>query len=480
MKLQQLIGGKWRDGAGNKVLVDRNPYDGALLAEFTTASVADVADAYEAARGAQGDWAQVNPYTKRDVFECAVRYVEDHADDIVDTIIDELGGTALKARFEIGLALDVLREAATLPFRASGQILPSQIDGRENRVYRKPIGVVGVISPSNFPLLLGLKSVAPALATGNGVVLKCHEETPIVGGTLVGEIFEAAGLPPGLLNVVVTDIAEIKDAFLEHPVPRLLSFTGSAAVGLHVGEVAARHNKETVLEMGGNGALIVLRDADLDLAVRAAVFSRFTHQGQVCMSANRVLVHRELYPEFLDRYVAKIASLPVGDPRDPNTVLGPLITAKQAAELNGAVDRALRDGATAVLRGDVTGALFSPAVLTDVTPDMEVARRELFGPVACVMAFDTDQEAVALANDSPYGLSAAVHTSNLERGVQLAHQLDAGMVHLNHGTIHDEANVPFGGRKHSGRGWLGGDESLRTFTTHQWVSVGSGPVDFPY
>ena len=383
--------------------------------------------------------------------------------------------------FEIGLVLDMLKEAGTFPLRMEGRILPSPIDEKENRIYREPVGVVGVISPFNFPFFLSMKSVAPALGAGNGVVLKPHEDTPITGGTLIGEIFEAAGLPAGLLNVVVTEIPVIGDAFLEHPIPRVISFTGSAAVGRHVAEVAARNLKKPILELGGNSALIVLADADLDLAVDAAVFSRFTHQGQICMSANRVLVHRDVYDEFLDRYVAKAASLPVGDPADPATVVGPLINQRQADALNNQVEAGIAEGARAVLRGEVNGTLFAPTVLVDVTPEMSVMQNELFGPVACVMAFDDEERGGGDRQRHVVpGCRGAIHTRDLDHGVELAKRIDTGMIHINDTTIHDEPIVAFGGEKQSGFGRLNGEWSLNEFTTLKWISVHRGRRQFPY
>jgi acyl-CoA reductase-like NAD-dependent aldehyde dehydrogenase len=480
MHSKQFIAGEWRTGSMDKVLVDRNPFDGSTVAEFNVASVADIDDAYRSAERAKLEWDRVNPYAKRAVFERAIRYVEDHMADITEIIIDELGGTRLKAGFEIGLVLDMLKEAATFPLRMEGRILPSPIDDKENRVYREPVGVVGVISPFNFPFFLGMKCVAPALAAGNGVVLKPHEDSPITGGTVFGEIFEAAGLPPGLLNVVITEIPAIGDAFVEHPVPQVIAFTGSAAVGAHVAAVAARNYKKPLLELGGNSALIVLEDADLELAVDAAVFSRFTHQGQICMSANRVLVHRSVYDEFAEKYVAKAASLPVGNPRDPETIIGPLINQRQADVLASQVEQGIGEGARPLLRGKVDGTLFHPTVLADVTPEMSVAQEELFGPVACLMVFDTEDEAVAIANNTRYGLSGAIHTRNLGHGVELAKRINTGMIHINDTTIHDEPIVPFGGEKHSGLGRLNGEASLAEFTTTKWISIHHGRRQFPY
>lgn len=283
----QFIDGEWRSGSGSWDIVDFNPYNGEKLTSIPVATVAEIDQAYRAAERAQREWGATNPYTRRLVFERALRIIDDRAEELGGAIAAEVGGTLAKVGFELHLAKEFLREAIQLALRAEGRILPSPIDGKENRLYRLPVGVVGVISPFNFPFLLSLKSVAPALALGNAVVLKPHQNTPVCGGGLVARIFEEAGLPAGLLNVVVTDIAEIGDALIEHPVPKTISFTGSEKVGRHVATVAAAHFKHTVLELGGNSALVVLDDADIDYAVDAAVFSRFVHQGQVCMAANR-------------------------------------------------------------------------------------------------------------------------------------------------------------------------------------------------
>ncbi len=477
---RQLIDGQWQDGSSTSVLVDRNPYDGSVIAEFPVADVEDIDAAYRAAARAKEEWDRVNPYRKRAVFENAVKYVESNFGELTEIIIDELGGTRLKAGFEIGLVLDMLKEAGTFPLRMEGKILPSAVDERENFLYRVPVGVVGVISPSNFPFFLSMKSVAPALGAGNGVVLKPNEQTPIMGGTIIGKIFEEAELPAGLLNVVVTDIAVIGDAFVEHPIPRVISFTGSTAVGRHVAEVCARNFKKILLELGGNSAFIVLDDADLEYAVDAAVFSRFTHQGQICMSANRVLVHQAVFKDFTERYLEKVRSLTVGNPREESTIMGPLITAKAAEGLNAAVDKAIEDGATAVIRGSVDGGLMEPVVLLDVKPDMEVAQRELFGPVVSLIPFADDDEAVAIANNTQFGLSGAVHTGDIDRGIELAKRVETGMIHVNDYTIHDEPNVAFGGEKQSGLGRLNGPWSLDEFTTFKWVSVNHGRRQFPY
>jgi aldehyde dehydrogenase (NAD+) len=477
---KQYIAGQWRDGSAAKQLVVRNPFNDEEIGAFRIASTQDIDDAYAAARAAQPAWEAMSAYARRAVFERAVEIVARRQPEITEVIIREVGGTGLKAAFEIGLVIDALKEASATGFKIQGSIIPSPVPDTENFVYRKALGVVGIISPFNFPFFLGLKMVAAALATGNGVVMKPHEETPITGGTLMAEIFEEAGLPPGLFNVVVTEIPEIGDYFLEHPVPRAHIFTGSAPVGRHVGEVSARHFKKAILELGGNSAFIVLDDADIDYAVEAATFSRFTHQGQICMSANRVLLHSSVAEEFREKFVRKVSSLTTGDPADPATIIGPLINGREVESLEQRIDAALADGATALVRGETSGNVLGPVVLGNVNNRDAIAQGELFGPVILLMEFDTEDEAIAIANDTEYGLSGAIHTRDLAKGVRLARQIETGMVHINDITIADEPIVPFGGEKHSGIGRLSGQSTIDELTTQQWVSVNHGQSRYPY
>lgn len=477
---QQFIGGAWRDGASKKVLTDRNPYNGKPIAEFKLGSLADLDAAYQSAAAAQKAWAEVNPFEKRAILEKAITWVEQNEADITDMIIEELGGTRLKSFFEIMIVKNIIKEASTYPLRMNGEIIPSTVDGKENRLYRVPIGVVGVISPFNFPFFLSMRSVATAIGAGNGVVLKPHDDTPITGGTLVGKVFEEAGIPKGLLNVIVADIAEIGNAFVEHPIPRIISFTGSEGVGRKIGETAGRCLKKAILELGGNSAMIVMADADLDYALNAAVFSRFTHQGQICMSANRILVHRSLYPKFVEKYVERVSRLKVGDPRDPQTDIGPLMNKAQADTLTRQIQKGVEEGARVALRGKTEGNVASPTVFADVKENMSIAQNEMFGPAVCVMPFDSETEAIEIANRSAYGLSGAIHTRDVEHGAELAKQIDSGMVHVNDGTINDEPLVAFGGEKASGVGRLNGRWALEEFTTLKWISVQHKPRHFPF
>jgi len=477
---RQYIGGVWRDGSSTKTLTDRNPYNGKSIADFKLASLSDLDEAYRSAAAAQKIWAEVNPFEKRAILEKAINWIEQNEADITDMIIEELGGTHFKAFIEIMLTKTFVKEASTYPLRMTGEILPSMIDGKENRLYRVPVGVVGVISPFNFPFNLSMRSVAPALGAGNGVVLKPHDDTPIVGGTLIAKIFEEAGIPKGLLNVVVADIGEIGDAFVEHPIPRVISFTGSEAVGRHIGGVAGRALKKAILELGGNSAMIVLEDADLQIAVNAAVFGRFAHQGQVCMCTNRILVQRGVYDRFLEKFVAQVSKLKVGNPREAETDLGPLINQRQAETYAKQVQKGIDEGARPVLRGTIEGNVATPTIFADVKPDMWVAQHEMFGPAVCVMPFDTPKDAIRMANDSPYGLSGSILTRDVEVGAELAKQLESGMVHVNDSTINDDPLVAFGGEKASGVGRLNGKWALEEFTTMKWVSVQHKPRHYPF
>ena len=477
---KQCIGGIWRDGKSEKVLTDRNPYDGTTIAEFKLATRGDLDEAYRSAAAAQKIWAEVNPFERRTILEKAITWIEKNEGDIADIIIDELGGTHLKAMIEIFLVKTFIKEASTYPLRMTGEILPSTVEGKENRLYRVPAGVVGVISPFNFPFNLSMRSVAPALGTGNGVVLKPHDDTPITGGTLIAKIFEETGLPKGLLNVIVADIGELGDSFVEHPIPRIISFTGSEGVGRHIGEVAGRCLKKAILELGGNSAMLVLNDADLDVAVNAAVFSRFAHQGQVCMCSNRILVQRGVYDRFLTRFVHRVSKLKAGDPRKADTDLGPLNSPRQTESYLKQVQRGIDEGAKVALRGKAEGNVVSPTIFADVKPDMWIAQNEMFGPAVCVLPFDTEEEGVRIANNSPYGLSGAIHTRDAEHGSELAKQIESGMVHVNDGTINDDPLIAFGGEKASGVGRLNGKWALDEFTTWKWISVQHKKRHYPF
>ncbi|HVH45770.1 MAG TPA: aldehyde dehydrogenase family protein [Labilithrix sp.] len=473
------IAGSWRRGRSGKVVRDHDPYSGDTLLEIPLADARDVDEAYRAAAAVQPRWAAALPQDRRNVLERAARIAEARRDEVVTWLIEESGSTRTKALLEWQLFLDGLHEFASYPFHSEGRILPASIAGKESRVYRQPVGVVGAISPWNFPLQLSMRAVGPALAVGNAVVLKPASDTPVTGGLLIAKIFEEAGLPPGALSVIVGAGEDIGNAFVDHPVPRVIAFTGSTEVGRRIGERAGRHLKRTCLELGGNGPFIVLDDADLDRAVDAAVAGKFLHQGQSCLAINRILVDRKVHDAFLDRFARRVAALRVGDPSDPKTAIGPIINRRQLDGILAKVDGTIARDARVVMRGQVSGLVLSPIVLAGVTNDMPTAREEVFGPVASILRFDGQDEAIKLANDTEYGLSSAVFTRDVERGARLARLIEAGMTHVNDWPVNDEANTAFGGEKASGLGRFGGPWALEEVTTVHWISVQEKARPYP-
>jgi aldehyde dehydrogenase (NAD+) len=353
----------------------------------------------------------------------------------------------------------VTLEAASFPHRVAGRVLPIDEPGTESRVYRQPIGVIGVISPWNFPMYLSHRSIGPALALGNAVVVKPSSDTPVTGGLLLAKIYEQAGLPPGVLNIVIGTSHDIGDGFAEHPIPAMISFTGSTAGGKHVAGLAVTGPmlKRQALELGGNTPFVVLDDADLNQAVPSAVFSRFLHQGQICMSSNRIMVDARVYDDFVERFVVHVQKLKCGDPRDPETVIGPIINSSQLRNMLDLIKQSRQAGARQVLGGDPRGLVLPPQVFADVTNDMPVAKNETFGPIAPIIKVRGDAEALRVANDTPYGLSSAVFTADQGRGLRFALGVEAGMTHINGSSVDDSPNNPFGGEKNNGIGRFGGE-----------------------
>ncbi|WP_374056467.1 aldehyde dehydrogenase family protein [Rossellomorea sp. FM04394] len=466
-----FINGEWVKGSSENLIPNKNPFNDKELGSFKAASKEDLDTAYKSAQKAQEAWAKELPQVKREVMEKAVHVVENNQELIIDWLIKESGSTYMKAAGEVKVSINSMKEAATYPYRMEGKILPSQVPGKENRVYREPLGVVGVISPWNFPFHLAVRSIATALATGNGVVVKPATHTPVTGGLLFASIFEEAGLPKGLLNVVVGKGSEIGDDIVTHPIPRLISFTGSTEVGRRIGELAGKNLKKTALELGGNNVFIVLDDADLDQAVESALFGKFYHQGQICMSINRIMVQRGMYDKFIETFVSRVKELNAGDPSDKTTHIGPLIDQDQVDRILKDIESSKEQGAEVVLGGNADKNLLHPTVMTHVTNSMPIAKNEIFGPVAAIIPFEDDDEAIRLANEHPYGLSGAVHSASIERATNLAHQVQTGMIHINDEPVNDEPHMPFGGEKDSGLGRFNGEWALEEFTTVKWVAV---------
>ncbi|OLF54741.1 aldehyde dehydrogenase family protein [Pseudomonas chlororaphis] len=478
----QPIAGEWRAGAAGKALVVSNPFDGARLLEVAQANRADLDAAYAKAAEAQPHWAAMGPSARAQVLHRVVAVFDQRREEIVDWLIRESGSTRLKAQLEWGAARAIALESASFPARVHGRILESDVPGKESRVYRGALGVVGVISPWNFPLHLTQRSIAPALALGNAVVVKPASDTPVCGGLLLAKIFEEAGLPAGVLSVVVGAGSEIGDAFVEHPVPALITFTGSTPVGRGIGRIASggAHLKHVALELGGNSPFVVLADADLEQAVNAAVFGKFLHQGQICMAVNRIIVDERLYDAFAQRFVERVKGLKVGDPHLIETVIGPVINERQLQGLRDKIELARREGAEPLYEGGLEGNLLAPHVYGEVTAEMDLARNEIFGPLVGLLRARDEAHALELANASEFGLSSAVFTGNLERGVNFARQIRAGMTHINDIPVNDEANAPFGGEKNSGLGRFNGDWAIDEFTRDHWISVQHSARRYPF
>lgn len=476
------LGGQWRAGRSGKISEDRDPYTDEVLVRIPLANEQDLEEAYRAAATVQPQWASTLPGERAAILRRAASIMEARREEIVTWLIRESGSTRLKANVEWGSAHALTLEAASAPYRVQGRILPSDIPGKENRVYRQPVGVVGVISPWNFPLHLSNRSVAPALAVGNAVVIKPASDTPVTGGLLLAKIFEEAGLPPGVLSVVIGPGRVIGDAFVLHAVPRVVSFTGSTPVGRRIAELVAKSSmlKKVALELGGNSPFIILDDADLDLAVNAAVFGKFIHQGQICMITNRLIVDSKIYDQFVERFTARVRNLKVGDPTSADTAIGPIINQSQFDGLMKHIAAARANGARQTVGGDPQGLVLPPHVFADVTPLMQIAQDEMFGPVVSVIKVAGEEEAIRVANDTEYGLSSAVFTRNVERGVRVALQVKAGMTHVNDQPVNDLPNCPFGGEKNSGLGRFGGDWIVEEFTTDHWVSVQHTPRQYPF
>ncbi|WP_147803758.1 aldehyde dehydrogenase family protein [Alkalicoccus halolimnae] len=477
---KQFINGAWKEGSSEKTLENINPYSQESIFMMNSASEEDLNRAYNAAADAFPAWKDTAPAEKQKLMHNVARVMTERKKEIISWLIKEAGSSSVKAEVEFGAALAIVNESASFPHRVKGQIMASDIPGKENRIYRSPKGVIGVIGPWNFPFHLSMRSVAPAVAAGNTVVLKPASDTVVTAGTLIADIFKEAGAAAGVLNVTAGRGSEIGDAFVTHPVPKVISFTGSTEVGSHIAELAGRHIKETALELGGNNAFIVLPDADLEQAVNSAIFGKFLHQGQICMSINRLLVHEDVYDEFTSLFKERAASLPVGDPADQNTVVGPLIKVEQVERILADIKASVEQGASLIYGGQTDGTLMHPAVLTDVTQGMPIAENEIFGPAAPIIRFSTEEEAVKLANATPYGLSGAVHSSALHRAAELAKQIDSGMVHINDQPVNDEPHAAFGGEKQSGLGRFGGEWALDKFTTEKWISVQSEKRSYPF
>ena len=397
-------------------------------------------------------------------------------------LVAETGATEGWAGFNVAFAANMLREAASITTQIAGELIPTDVPDNLSMAVRQPLGVCVGIAPWNAPVILGVRALAVPLACGNTVVFKASEACPAVH-RLIGDAFQEAGFPDGVVNVLTNDpadAAEIVAALIDHPLTRHINFTGSTHVGRIVAERAARHLKPVLLELGGKAPMIVLDDADLDEAVNAAAFGAFMNQGQICMSTERIVVDAKVADEFVKRLSAKAANLPLRDPSQGPAVLGAIVDERAAKRVADLLDDAVAKGARIAAGGKGEGTLMPATVLDRVTPAMRIYGEESFGPVVTIVRADGDEDALRIANDTEFGLSAAVFSRDFARAWSLARRVQSGICHINGPTVHDEPQMPFGGVKSSGYGRFGGKQAIDEFTIVRWITVQTGPRHYPF
>ena len=469
----------WVDAIGGESPV-REPSTGKTLGQVGLGNKEDIDRAVQSAARAHASWAST-PFDQRAaVLREASRLLKEREAEFNEWNVHECGSTPAKAQWELHATYEQLQAAAAMTMQPEGELYPSAMPGRMNICRHVPIGVVGVIAPWNFPLLLATRSVAPALAVGNAVILKPDLQSAVAGGLLLAQVFEDAGLPEGVLHVIPGG-PEAGDALVRHPHVGMISFTGSTAVGRSIGRICGEMLKKVALELGGNNALIVLDDADIDAASSSGAWGSFLHQGQICMQTGRHLVHHSVAEQYAAKLAERAKALRVGNPATEPVHLGPLINQKQRDRIDDIVRKTVEAGATLRAGGEYKDLFYLPTVLTGVTPQMPAFTEEIFGPVAPVTVFDSEDEAVELVNSSAYGLAAAIHTRSLSRGLALSSRIKSGMVHINDQTVNNEFHIPFGGMGASGNGGrFGGPANIHEFTQTQWVSALDKPISYPF
>jgi acyl-CoA reductase-like NAD-dependent aldehyde dehydrogenase len=483
-----LIGGKSVPASSGQLADDVCPWDGEIYARVAAGRPADITRAADAAQAAFPAWSAMGAFERREIFLTAADVMARRGEEAITALARETGASRVFSQFNLAFCVQVLREAAAAITRPAGEMLPTSIPGAYSMAQRIPFGVVGAISPWNAPLVLGMRSIAIPLAVGNTVVMKPSEDAPITCGLLLADVLAEAGLPAGVLNVVTNDLADAGDvvaALIADPRVRVVSFTGSTNVGRIIGVQAAQHLKPAVLELGGKNPLIILEDADPDLAVDAAVFGAFMNSGQICMSTDRIIIHDSLVEAFIPRYMERVNALPAGDPADPATIIGPLINTRGAQRISKLVQDAAAQGAS-LLTGDGSiegpnGTLIRPVVLTGVTTDMDIFGSEIFGPATVIHPVDSTEAAIDLANDTEYGLTGGVISRDLSAALDVVSRVRSGIIHVNDQGIADEPMAPFGGVKDSGYGKFGGTAGIESFTEPRWVTIQhSGRPAYPF
>ena len=480
--ISMLIDGERRTAEGGATFERRNPLDDSVATRAPAATPADAVAAADAAAKAFPAWSQTGPGERRALLLKAAHALEARTDAFVQAMARETGASAMWAGFNVHLAAGILVEAAALTTQIGGEVIPSDVPGSLAMGVRQAAGVVIGIAPWNAPVILGVRAIATPLACGNTVVLKGSELCPQTHALIVEALNEAA-LPPGVLNFITNapaDAGAVVEAMVAHPAVRRVNFTGSTQVGRLIAQTCAKYLKPVVLELGGKAPLVVLDDADIDAAVSAAAFGAFANSGQICMSTERIVVDAAIADEFVAKFAAKAQSLPLGDPREGPVVLGSVVDMRTVARCNALIDDALAKGATLVCGGRADSTLMPATVLDQVTPAMQIYREESFGPVKAVVRVRGVEEAVATANDNEFGLSSAVFGRDVARAWNVARRIEAGICHVNGPTVHDEAQMPFGGVKSSGYGRFGGKAGVEAFTELRWITVQTTPRHYPF
>lgn len=480
---QLLIAGREVAAAKSATFTRLNPISGEVATRAAAASVEDARAAADAAAAAFPRWSAIGPGERRAKLNNAADLLEEHAAQFARVLTAETGATAGWGHFNVHLAAAMLREAASMTTQVSGEVVPSDVPGSLAMAFRQPVGVVLGIAPWNAPIILGVRAIALPLACGNTVILKASEVCPATH-RLIGSVMNQAGLGEGVVNVVThdpKDAESIGEALIAHPAVKRINFTGSTRVGRIIAMLGARHLKPVLLELGGKAPLLVLADADLDAAVDATVFGAFANSGQICMSTERVIVDERVADEFAAKLAKRVASLPTGDPRQGDFVLGSVVGRPTVERVQHLVRDAVSRGAK-VLCGDdfPEGTIMKGVVVDHVTPEMAIFREESFGPQVSITRVKSDDEAVRVANDTEYGLSAAIFSRDIAKAIQLARRIESGICHINGPTVHDEAQMPFGGVKASGYGRFGGKAGINEFTELRWITIQTVPRHYPF
>ncbi|MCD2513645.1 aldehyde dehydrogenase [Comamonas endophytica] len=479
---QMLIGGQTVGATGGATFERRNPLDGQVATRAPAATVEDARAAVDAAAKAFPAWAAMGPGERRALLMKAAQAMESKGEAFAAAMAAETGSSGIWAGFNVHLAADMFLEAASLTTQISGQIIPSNVPGSLSMAVRQPAGVVVGIAPWNAPIILAVRAIATPLACGNTVVLKGSELCPATHGLII-EALQEGGLPPGVVNFVTNapaDAGAVVEALIAHPAVRRVNFTGSTRVGRIIGQTAAKYLKPAILELGGKAPFLVLDDADIDAAVAGATFGAFANSGQICMSTERIIVDEKVADEFIAKLVARAQSLPLGDPRQGPVVLGSVVDRNTVDRVNALIDDAVAKGARLLCGGKAENTLMPATLLDHVTSEMDIFYEETFAPVKAIVRVQGVEEAIAVANDNEFGLSSAVYGRDTARAWQVAARIESGICHINGPTVHDEAQMPFGGVKSSGYGHFGGQAGIDAFTDTRWITMQTAPRHYPF